>query len=85
MKITRSKDLFKKSEAFPEHEGRLYERIHYEDLSHVDYMSNSDIAHLIERIQNNLGSGVETKILNASKQVVEQLKKLDLEGIINFE
>jgi hypothetical protein len=85
MKITPSKNLFKERDAFPEHQGKLYERVHYEDLKDVHYLSNTDIAHLIDKIKTNLANGIETKILNASTEVAEQLKNLDLEGIINFE
>lgn len=85
MKITRSKNLFKNTSAFPEHEGRLYERIHYEDLKDVHYLSNSDIAHLIDKVKINLSSGIETRVINVSPEVMQQLRRLGLETIINFE
>lgn len=85
MKITRSTDLFKRTEPFPEHEGRLYERIHYEDLKDVHYLTNSDIASLLNKVRSNLDCGIETRIINVTKEVMNQLKKLDLDSIINFE
>ncbi len=85
MKITRSKDLFSKSEAFPEHSGRLYERVHYVDLKEVCFLTNSDIARLIDKVKYNLSSGIETRVINVKPEVMDQLKQLELDSIINFE
>lgn len=85
MKVNISKGLFKSNEAFPEHEGKLYERIHYEDLKDSTYLSKSEIVHLIERVKKDLERGIETRFINVSPELKEELKGLDLEGIITFE
>lgn len=85
MKIFRTSGLFKRIDAFPQHDGKLYERIHYEDLHEVKYLSYSEIYRLIDNAKKALEAGIETRFINVSPEVTEQLRELDLEGIIKFE
>lgn len=59
-------------------------RVHYEDLAGIQYLSNWDIARIINTVKENLNKGIEVKFINVKDELRQQMKNIDSDNILNI-
>lgn len=59
------------------------QQVRYYDLKNVDFVTNTDIANLIDHLKSLLEHGVEVQFVNASEKIKSKIKSLGLDHIIN--
>ncbi|MEW6468844.1 MAG: STAS domain-containing protein [Bacteroidota bacterium] len=80
----RSEELFQSGSEYPTRElaGVYFNGIQYFDFTHVPYLSNSEMARLVNLLKSLLKKGIEIKLVNASAQIQQKIRSMGLESIL---
>ncbi len=57
--------------------------VQYFDFKNIDFISNSDLANLIDLLKSFLKQGVALQFVNVNKKIKEKIRAMGLENILN--
>lgn len=57
--------------------------VQYFDLKNIDFISNNDIANLIDLLKSLLKQGIGLQLVNVNKKIKEKVKAVGLDRILN--
>ncbi|HWY11740.1 MAG TPA: hypothetical protein VN026_10470 [Bacteroidia bacterium] len=57
--------------------------VQYFDFKNIDFITNSDLANLIDLLKSLLKQGIALQFVNVNKKIKEKVKAMGLENILN--